>query len=428
MKNPSFTFHPDHLSGSSPWLEHLPFAYDLVKALAPKLIVELSTCEGDSFFTMCQSVATHQLKTLCYAVDQREHSSSTTNGAKDQRVRSVFLQNYSKFAYQIKTNLKNAEDQFQPNSIDLLHLDDCYGYHELNQSFEAWIDKVKEGGVILIHDICARGDQSDSSYEGWKFWAEISSRYPSWSFHHGGGLGILLKGANEDLAQWLDHAVDQTWADYYVSRGHDLSKIGKTIELQKHLEEQKLEIINLQRYRSNFHSLENKQRELEIRLKEKDAIIKELEVLTQQLEKQLQEIPGRKTELHLQETDRRLLQTEKLLEDAQLTIDELSSNLEGKSTQLDQVRAKLKTLEASNSAEKNEKERLLRLKRAELEIFTNKLKNLFAKAKEKEILNKQLKSELKEAIASKKKMKQAVQQWNSRSWFTRAFHRLRLKD
>src|SRR4051812_38931094 len=39
------------------WCMHLPFAYDLMRELAPKVFVELGVKQGESYFGFCQSAA-----------------------------------------------------------------------------------------------------------------------------------------------------------------------------------------------------------------------------------------------------------------------------------------------------------------------------------------------------------------------------------
>ena len=42
-------FEPKRMVFST-WVDHLPFAYDLVEALSPKMVVELGVYNGLSFF------------------------------------------------------------------------------------------------------------------------------------------------------------------------------------------------------------------------------------------------------------------------------------------------------------------------------------------------------------------------------------------
>ena len=64
-------FEPKHVSFSA-WIDHVPFGYDLVAELRPRLLVELGTSTGMSYFGFCQSMKEHQIDGVCYAVDTWE--------------------------------------------------------------------------------------------------------------------------------------------------------------------------------------------------------------------------------------------------------------------------------------------------------------------------------------------------------------------
>jgi hypothetical protein len=51
------------------WPGHLPFGRDLVASLRPRLLVELGTHYGESYFGFCQSVVETGCACTCYAVD-----------------------------------------------------------------------------------------------------------------------------------------------------------------------------------------------------------------------------------------------------------------------------------------------------------------------------------------------------------------------
>ena len=63
------SYLPTSLPFPSAWLGHLPFAAWLIKETVPKLLVELGTHWGHSYFSFCQAVAEANISTKCYAVD-----------------------------------------------------------------------------------------------------------------------------------------------------------------------------------------------------------------------------------------------------------------------------------------------------------------------------------------------------------------------
>src|SRR5579871_3383029 len=67
----SATFKPKRHSfgGPGPWSGHLAFAYDLVAAEKPRVLVELGTFYGESYFSFCQAMQERSVACACYAVD-----------------------------------------------------------------------------------------------------------------------------------------------------------------------------------------------------------------------------------------------------------------------------------------------------------------------------------------------------------------------
>lgn len=188
-------FHPRHIVFST-WMDHIQFAYDIVAAQKPELLVELGTQGGLSYFAFCQSVQEHDLPTLCYAVDTwegEEHTGRYDESTWDS-VSMVNRQNYTGFSYLMRMYFKEAANHFEDNSIDLLHIDGLHTYDAVNEDFTTWYPKVKPGGIILFHDIKARL----KDFGVWRFWDELQDEHPqTFEFRHGFGLGVLRKPGPE---------------------------------------------------------------------------------------------------------------------------------------------------------------------------------------------------------------------------------------
>jgi hypothetical protein len=179
----------------STWIDHIPFGYDIVEAVKPELLVELGTYRGLSYFSFCQSVKDHGLDTLCYAVDTWEGDEHIKlkkmyDESAYQNVLMHNNDNYHGFSYLLKMLFNEALDSFNDESIDLLHIDGYHTYNAVSEDFKNWYPKVKPGGIILFHDIAAR---IKSDFGVWKFWEEYSSKYESFTFNHGFGLGVIRK-------------------------------------------------------------------------------------------------------------------------------------------------------------------------------------------------------------------------------------------
>lgn len=193
-------FSPNFICFST-WIDHLPFAYDLVAAVRPKLTVELGTQGGLSFFGFCQSMVENDIDGICYAVDTWEGEDHT--GKYDE---SVFdsvnyhcRQNYAGFAYLMRMLFEDALPHFKDESIDLLHIDGLHTYDAVKNDFDTWYPKVKPGGIILFHDIHARM----KDFGVWKFWEELSEEHNTFGFAQGFGLGVLRKPGGEPLSDPL---------------------------------------------------------------------------------------------------------------------------------------------------------------------------------------------------------------------------------
>jgi len=65
-------------------------------------------------------------------------------------------------------------------------------------------------GVILFHDIAERA----GDFGVWKLWADVAERYPSLSFDHNHGLGVLLTGT--DVPQAVRDTTCYTGQDHVL--------------------------------------------------------------------------------------------------------------------------------------------------------------------------------------------------------------------
>jgi methyltransferase family protein len=205
----------------STWVDHIPFGYDLVGALRPKVVVELGTQSGVSYFTFCQAVLDRGLETRCFAVDTwrgDEHTQSYDDSIYEQ----VFAHNqahYAQFSTLLRMLFEEAAPRFDDASIDLLHIDGYHTYEAVRGDFELWYPKLEPGGIVLFHDVMARL----LDFGAWRFWEELARQHETFLFKHGFGLGVLRKpgGPPRDasLLKYLfsdDPAVQDRLRRFYV--------------------------------------------------------------------------------------------------------------------------------------------------------------------------------------------------------------------
>ena len=195
------------------WSAHLAFANDLIGVTQPKLIVELGTHWGESYFGFCQSVDEHGLDCVCYAVDHwlgEEHAGRYGEEVY-QNVHEYNETYYKAFSYLLRTSFDEAVVQFNDDTIDLLHIDGLHTYEVAKHDFRMWLPKVKAGGIVLLHDV----DVRHADFGIWRLWDEIKAEFPeSFEFHHSWGLGVVRKPGKEvplpDLLEALFNSTGST--------------------------------------------------------------------------------------------------------------------------------------------------------------------------------------------------------------------------
>lgn len=190
----SMFWRPAFLTESG-WLEHIPFAFWLVEAHKPSTVVELGTRSGASYFATCQAIERLQLDASCYAVSTwtDEGVSTDESDAMYARVKSYNEAHYSSFSSLVHSPAKQALDHFADNSVDLIYFNRLKGTEADAQLVNAWIPKLSEKGLIVIHNTNVRelNMQVHALFEGFKAYG------PAFEFRHGGGLGVLGIGENQ---------------------------------------------------------------------------------------------------------------------------------------------------------------------------------------------------------------------------------------
>jgi hypothetical protein len=202
-EQPSVTFRPAAFLAGKPGSRsgHLPFVYDLVFVSKPSLIVELGVYFGDTYFSLCQAVAEHNLSCSCYGVDSWQGDAET--GPYDNSVFNAVNRynekRYRSFSYLVRKNFQDALPLFSDESIGLLHIDGLHSYEATKADFETWLPKVSPGGLILLSDVSRRG----SAYGTWRLWEELQGSYQTFLFRNHDGLGVLRKPGGEEIAPFL---------------------------------------------------------------------------------------------------------------------------------------------------------------------------------------------------------------------------------
>ena len=256
---------PRRLTDITSWHEHIPFAFTIVQMLKPKIFVELGTHKGDSYCAFCQAVSTLGLDTACYAVDTWEGDEHAGFYGSDilAELKTYHDSKYKGFSQLIQTRFEEALDYFSDGSIDLIHIDGCHTYDAVKHDFEAWLPKMSQRGVVLIHDI----NVHEREFGVWKFWGEVTERHPSFEFKHGHGLGVLAVGTEvpKEVLAFLNMGEQEV-----VATTRLYSYLGDKIALGHQLQSKDVQITEL------TSAMQAKDAELTSALQTKDAQIAEL--------------------------------------------------------------------------------------------------------------------------------------------------------
>lgn len=224
---PSRRFEP-RIYDVGAWTPHLHFAYDLVAALKPRVLVELGVDRGESYFAFCQSAAENKTGTRCFGVDTwcgDQHA----GGYDETTFAQVSAHNrahYEAFSTLIRASFEDALEKFDTDSIDLLHVDGLHTESAASHDIDSWMPKVRPGGIILLHDVDVRG----RDFGVWKVWAALQERGRSWTFHDGPGLGVWQKPPGQELPGFLEQLIappnerNSALAQYYSERAAEMQR------------------------------------------------------------------------------------------------------------------------------------------------------------------------------------------------------------
>jgi GT2 family glycosyltransferase len=191
---PETMMAPDRLVQPHNWAPHIPFAFWLIGQHKPRLIVELGTHTGNSYLAFCQAVASSRTECKCFAVDTwlgDKHAGNYGPGIFKE-LSHYHDQKYISFSKLLRCSFDEALDSFSDGSVDILHIDGLHAhtYEAVKLIFDAWLPKMSRRGVVLLHDTnVVHGD-----FGVWRLWEEVRSKYPSFSFKHALGLGVVSVG------------------------------------------------------------------------------------------------------------------------------------------------------------------------------------------------------------------------------------------
>lgn len=242
-RHPICHLQPRRLALSA-WSLHVPFAMYLVDILRPASIVELGTRRGVSYCAFCQAVQHLGLTANCVAIDSWSGDAHT--GAYGAAVLADLRRHhdplYGGFSRLEQSLFHHALAGFRDGSIDLLHIDGLHTYEAVRRDFETWLPRMSRRGVVLFHDVAERR----ADFGVWRLWFELSQRFPSFTFHHGHGLGVLGVGdALPDAVSQLLHlsSVEAIPIRLFFERRARFLRLRTTLEISRRHPIQLLNVI-----------------------------------------------------------------------------------------------------------------------------------------------------------------------------------------
>lgn len=172
--------------------------FDMLKNLDLKTVVEIGTARGGIFYALCQ-LSNPNAKLISVDLpggafgggySQEDVSRFKTFGKPSQHLHFLRKDSHKQTT---KTSLRKI---LGTNKIDLLFIDGDHIYKGVKADWEMYSPLVREGGLIVFHDICHHGFVPECQVD--KLWNELKPKHETWEYIDPnditwGGIGVLRK-------------------------------------------------------------------------------------------------------------------------------------------------------------------------------------------------------------------------------------------
>ena len=227
-------WQPARLGVDSAWLGHVPFGHWLVSVDRPASIVELGTRSGVSFSAFCEAAIRCRIDTRAWAFATQESAAAASRPEIAENAKATvelgrFLdQRYASVSTLQCSTPEGALQCVPDGRVDLLHINDVRE-SDIARLFADWYPKLSRRAIVLVHSTNKRED----NHGIWRFWTEMSGRYPHFEFWHGEGLGILVVG---EAAQGAVKALCGLHGDDAATVRHRFAVLGRPWVVQRQLD------------------------------------------------------------------------------------------------------------------------------------------------------------------------------------------------
>lgn len=181
---------------------------------------------GASYGAFCEAVKRSSYPTKCFAVDHwkgDDHAGSYS----DEIYNDILLfnsHNYISFSTLIRSSFDDALNLFTNGTIDILHIDGFHTYEAVKHDFETWLPKLSTRAIVLLHDVYERRP----GFGVYRYWEELVSRFPSLTFEHGHGLGVV--GIGKEISREVSFIFDLHQPGELTAVRNGFWKLGQVME------------------------------------------------------------------------------------------------------------------------------------------------------------------------------------------------------
>lgn len=157
----------------------------------PRTVVELGAHNGFSYFNFCEAAVRLGLDTRLYAIDSWKGDDHA--GFYDESVYELVSATNERYADRstlLRGYFSERAADIRDDSVDLLHIDGRHAYEDVREDYETYFPKLSTRAIVVFHDVA----EHKEGFGVYRFWDEVSRQYPSFTFEHSSGLGVLFVG------------------------------------------------------------------------------------------------------------------------------------------------------------------------------------------------------------------------------------------